>query len=54
MSSRLTKKSFVNVSSRLVKTRAWIARYLRQDAQAANENRHLRRRQRQQLRPIYQ
>ncbi len=53
MSRRLTKKSFVSVSGRLVKTPCLDgAGICAQDTQAADENRHLRRRQRQQLRPI--
>ena len=55
MSSRLTKKSLVSVSGRLVKTPCADLPGIRaQDAQAADQNRHLRRGQRQQLRPVHQ
>ena len=56
MSSRLTKKSLVSVSGRLVKTPCVEFPGIcdRTRRPAADENRHLRRSQRQQLRPIHQ
>ena len=55
MSSRLTKKSFVSVSGFLVKTPCFGLSGIRaENAQAANENRHFRPRQLQQLRAIHQ
>jgi hypothetical protein len=53
--SRLTKQSFVSASDRLVKKPCVdLPDICAEDAQAADENRHLRRRQGQQLRPIDQ
>ena len=55
MSSRFTKKSLVSVSGRLVKTPCFdLADVGVQHAQAADEHRHLRRGQRQQLRLVDQ
>ena len=55
MSSRLTKKSFVSVSRRLGEDAVrGPSRVRAENAQAADENRHLGRRQRQQLRPIHE
>ena len=55
MSSRLTKKSLVSVSGCLVNTPCLDAAGIGvEHAQAADQNRHFRRRQRQQLRPVDQ
>jgi hypothetical protein len=54
MSSRLTKKSLVSVSGRSVKTPCGPSVVGAQHAQAADEHRHLRRGQREQLRPVDQ